>query len=261
MKEWDKNHKIEPPDILEDAMDKTAGRDGTKTGDNKGVPEGRRIGYARVSTSEQNLDRQIQRLTDFGCVEIFQDHFTGSTMERPEYQKMLLALQPGDSLVVTEQDRLGRNTAGVASTLEMLTDRGVQVIILDRGEQPVDTGNAEAVFMYDINAAQSSYIRRVIAQKTRDGIAAARRKAEAEGVPFVHGRPRALTDRQVRLVAEMTQEGYTAEMIRDELQQIGVHTKSGKISLQTVKRARRKAREMGLLDPWTPASPEQEAAA
>ena len=84
-----------------------------------------KLGYARVSTAEQNLDLQTAALEKAGCYEVYTDHgVTGRTMARPALEECLRALRPGDTLTVWKLDRLGRNVRGLSSLLEELEHRG-----------------------------------------------------------------------------------------------------------------------------------------
>lgn len=95
-------------------------------------------GYARVSTKGQDrhgnsLQDQTQKLTEAGCVQIFQDSYTGTKMDRPEFSKLLSVLTKGDTLIVTKLDRFARTAADGAKTVQTLVDKGVTINILNMG--------------------------------------------------------------------------------------------------------------------------------
>lgn len=89
------------------------------------------IGYARVSTKDQNLDRQIESLKEYGCEKIFADKATGKNFNRPEFNTMMEVLRAGDTLVVHEFDRLGRNKKLTLKVLQELKSRGIRLVALN----------------------------------------------------------------------------------------------------------------------------------
>ena len=96
-------------------------------------------GYARVSTKNQDLygnsmSDQVAKLKAAGCESIYQDSFTGTKMDRPEFTKLLAQLQPGDTLVVTKLDRFARTAADGVTTIQSLLSRNVTVHILNMGK-------------------------------------------------------------------------------------------------------------------------------
>ena len=146
-------------------------------------------GYARVSTTHQNEDRQIIKLTEFGVERehIFVDHLTGSNFERPGYRQMVERLQPGDIVVVTSLDRLGRNYTEIPEQWRILTkEKRCKMVVMD---MPIlDTRGAEdgvlREFMSDVILAVLAYTadieRKMNHARTMDGMSAAR----ARGVKF-----------------------------------------------------------------------------
>lgn len=152
----------------------------------------RMYGYARVSSRDQNLSRQIDALLDFGLEErfIYQDKASGKDFERPRYQALVKRLQPGDVLVIKSIDRLGRNYEEILEEWRVLTKKRKAAIVvldmplLDTRSRP---DNVTGVFVADIMLQLLSYIAQIerenTRQRQREGIAAAR----ARGVQF--GRP------------------------------------------------------------------------
>uniref|UniRef100_UPI003703A065 recombinase family protein n=1 Tax=Streptomyces rimosus TaxID=1927 RepID=UPI003703A065 len=90
-----------------------------------------KYGYARVSTIGQDLQAQLQRLEQEVCDEIYSEKFTGTKSDRPKFQEVLTALQPGDTLVVTKLDRFARSTSEALSIIKELFDRGIKVHVLN----------------------------------------------------------------------------------------------------------------------------------
>lgn len=90
-----------------------------------------KYGYARVSTIAQDLTVQIEELKKEGCEVIFEEKFTGTKKDRPQFKKLLAELQEGDTLVVTKLDRLARNTKEGIEIIEGLFEKGVKVHVLN----------------------------------------------------------------------------------------------------------------------------------
>jgi DNA invertase Pin-like site-specific DNA recombinase len=99
------------------------------------------IGYCRVSTNEQNLDRQIESLKKYGCERIYCDKATGKNFNRPEYLKLKDAIRSGDTLVVHEFDRLGRNKRLTLKEIQYFKDNQVRLIALNLPTTQLDTND------------------------------------------------------------------------------------------------------------------------
>ena len=97
------------------------------------------IGYCRVSTKDQDLTRQIESLKEYGCERIYSDKATGKNFNRPEYTKLKDALRKGDTLVVHEFDRLGRNKKLTLKELEYFKNNGIRLIALNLPTTQLDT--------------------------------------------------------------------------------------------------------------------------
>lgn len=97
------------------------------------------IGYCRVSTKDQDLTRQEESLKAYGCEKIYSDKATGKNFNRPEYNKLKDALRPGDTLVVHEFDRLGRNKKLTLKELQYFKDNGIRLVALNLPTTQVDT--------------------------------------------------------------------------------------------------------------------------
>jgi DNA invertase Pin-like site-specific DNA recombinase len=140
---------------------------------------GRALGYARVSTSGQTCDQQIDALRAAGCVDVYcDDGISGSTTSRPELDRLMSELRAGDTLIVKRLDRLGRSTAHLTSTVEDLGRRGITFRSLDEG-LATDTASAKLVFA--IFAALAAFEKDLLAERTRDALAAKKRRGEKLG--------------------------------------------------------------------------------
>lgn len=156
------------------------------------------IGYARVSTPDQSTDRQHTALIAAGCARVFEDVGTGSTMARPGLDAALAYVRAGDTLVVEELSRLGRTTIGVLDLARDLEARSVSLRILGLG---VDTGTPTGKLTLTILAAVAEMERSLLIERTRSGLAEARRQGR------VGGRPPALTEDQRALARRLISEG------------------------------------------------------
>ena len=147
------------------------------------------IGYARVSTSGQLLDRQQHALADAGCLRIFADKLSGKNTDRPELAACLDYLRPGDTLVVPSLDRLSRSLADLIQVVTTLRRQGVGFKSL---HEALDTTTPGGRLVFHVFAALAEFIRELIIEGTREGLDAAR----ARGVRL--GRPPAMTAEQIR---------------------------------------------------------------
>ena len=138
------------------------------------------IGYARVSTQEQNLNRQLDNLKARGCERIYQEKMTGTKADRPELGKMLDTLREGDTLVVDSFSRLSRSTKDLLGIVERLNATGVNLISL---KEQLDTTTSTGKMMLTMLSALSQFERDVIAERTVDGLKAARARGRKGGRP------------------------------------------------------------------------------
>ena len=141
-----------------------------------------KIGYARVSTQGQNLDRQLDNLRQAGCERIFNEKMTGTKSDRPELQTMLLTLRSGDVLVIDSFSRLSRSTKDLLDLVERLTGMGVHLVSL---KENLDTTTATGKLMLTMLSALSQFERDLIAERTVDGLKAARARGRCGGRPSV----------------------------------------------------------------------------
>jgi DNA invertase Pin-like site-specific DNA recombinase len=158
-----------------------------------------KIGYARVSTVEQNLDMQLQALKKGGCQKNFREKVSGASRQRPEFQRMLDQLRPGDIIVVWKLDRLARSTRDLLETIETMRDAGARFQSLS--EPWADTTTPAGKMIMTVFAGIAEFERDLIRERTTAG----RDAAKSRGVRF--GRPRKLTAEQTKLVRRLIDEG------------------------------------------------------
>lgn len=131
------------------------------------VPEGVALGYARVSTKDQNLESQRQQLVAAGCYDVYADQGKpGATMVRPELDACIRALQPGNTLVVTTLDRLGRTVRGLVELLDTLKERQIAFRSLAEG---IDTTTMQGRKMFALLASVAEMERELIRERTMAG--------------------------------------------------------------------------------------------
>jgi DNA invertase Pin-like site-specific DNA recombinase len=139
-----------------------------------------KIGYARVSTDDQNMSLQLDALQAAGCDKIFTDQLSGATTKRPGLDQALAALQPGDVLTVWRLDRLGRTMRHLVETVTDLAERSIGFQSLT---EAMDTTTAGGEFLFHIMGALAQFERRLNAERSRAGIEAARRRGKHLGRP------------------------------------------------------------------------------
>jgi len=139
-----------------------------------------KIGYARVSTSDQNLDLQLDALKLEGCEQIYCDKISGSTTTRPELDEMKKHLRKGDTVVVYKLDRLGRSLKHLISTVEEFNERGISFKSL---RDPVDTTSSHGKLIFNIFASLAEFERDIIRDRTNAGLKSARARGRIGGRP------------------------------------------------------------------------------
>ncbi len=162
----------------------------TRTPVRKPKRGGHLVGYARVSTAEQDPALQLDALTGAGCWRVFTDHASGSREDRPELVAALDSLRPGDTLVVWRLDRLGRSLPHLIETVTGLAGRGVGFWSV---MEAVDTTSAGGRLVFHLFGALAEFERQLIRDRTLAGLAAARPRGR------VGGRPRTMTPAKLRL--------------------------------------------------------------
>lgn len=176
----------------------------------KHVVAGQVVGYARVSTDDQNLARQVDQLKAAGAFAVYTEKVSGSTRNRPQLDEVLRYLRRGDQLVVTSMDRLARSLVDLHAIVDDLVSRGVSVKFLREGQ--VYSGHADPIakLMLGVMGSVAEFERAIIRERQAEGIA----KAKKRGV--YKGRARVLTDEQVGEARRRISEGVPkAKVARD----------------------------------------------
>jgi DNA invertase Pin-like site-specific DNA recombinase len=136
------------------------------------------VGYARVSTDEQNLDLQLDALKAAGCQQVFTDKVTGAAKCKDGLDEALRYLRDGDTLVVWKLDRLGRTVKGLVELVEGFQARGVQFKSVT---DAIDTSTAAGRFFFHVMAALAEMERELIRERTKAGLSAARARGRLGG--------------------------------------------------------------------------------
>ena len=143
-------------------------------------PNGMVFGYGRVSTKDQNSARQREALQN-KCNVYFEDKLSGRNMDRPEFQKMIEQLRPGDSVMVVSIDRLGRNLKELVELSSKLKDMGVNIVALNQG---IDTSSKMGQLFYNFMALMSEMELMFIQERQREGIELAKQNGKYKGRPL-----------------------------------------------------------------------------
>jgi len=136
------------------------------------------IGYARVSTLDQNPDLQIDDLEKVGCEKIYVDKASGSVQERPELDKMKSMLREGDTLIIWKLDRLSRSLKHLIEWMEFRDREGVQLKSI---QDSLDTSTAMGKFIYHVFGALGQLEKDIIRERTMAGLSAARARGRVGG--------------------------------------------------------------------------------
>jgi DNA invertase Pin-like site-specific DNA recombinase len=139
-----------------------------------------KIGYARVSTVERNLDLQIDALKKEGCEKIISDEVSGSVADRPGLIKLKELLRNGDTLVVWRLDRLGRTLKHLIEWVNELDEQGISFKSL---QETIDTNSSSGKLIFHIFGALSEFERNLIRERSRAGLEAARVRGKQGGRP------------------------------------------------------------------------------
>lgn len=159
------------------------------------------VGYARVSTDHQSLDAQTDALKAAGAGKVFADRISGSKRERPELDRMLDQLRDGDVVTVTKYDRLARSLKDLLDIVETIRERGAGFRSM---AEDIDTTTPAGRLVFHVFASIAQFERERISERTKEGLAAARKRGR------IGGRPPALTTAQRDEVRRMRDEEHRA---------------------------------------------------
>lgn len=139
-----------------------------------------KIGYARVSTQDQNLNLQLEALENVGCEKIYQEKISGTKKSRPELDKMIEQFRQGDELYIWRLDRLGRSLKHIIDLVLNLSEKGIIIKGLSDG---VDTSTTSGRLFLNIMASLAEYERELIRERTYAGLQSARARGRTGGRP------------------------------------------------------------------------------
>ena len=189
----------------------------------------KKYGYARVSTKAQamdgnSLEAQEAALREAGAEVIYKDSFTGKVMSRPEFERLLSLLEPGDTIIVSKLDRFARSIGQASELITRLIDSGITIQVLDLGTL---SNNSVSTLLRNVLLSFAQFERDMIVQRTQEGKAVARTKAG-----YREGRP----------------PKYTKGLLDAAMRELEDHSYAQvsdiyKISISTLKREKRKRRE------------------
>jgi DNA invertase Pin-like site-specific DNA recombinase len=171
---------------------------------------GHLLGYARVSTTDQHPQLQVDALERAGCYRVFTETASGARSDRPVLEQVLDQLRPGDTLLVWKLDRLGRSLRHLVDTVTGLADRGIGFRSL---QEAIDTTTPGGKLVFHVFAALAEFERDLIRERTTAGLAAAARARGRHG-----GRPSVLSGHRLQVAQEMYASGqYTVAAIATTL--------------------------------------------
>lgn len=174
------------------------------------------IGYARVSTNDQNLDLQVDALRSAGCGRVFEDHgVSGAIEKRRGLNAVLRTLRKGDTLVVWRLDRLGRSIRHLIDVITKLQARGIEFRSVTEN---IDTSSAGGRMIFHVIAAMAEFERSMISERTVAGMAAARQRGQRLG------RRRSMTEEQCAEAVKALRHG--CESLADVARRYNVHPRT-----------------------------------
>ncbi len=168
------------------------------------------VGYARVSTLDQNLDLQLSALEEAGCEKLYQDQISGTKANRPGLNMALEVLRKNDTLVVWKLDRLGRTVKGLIDLVNFLHQKEIHFKSITDN---VDTSTPAGRFFFHVMASLAQMERELLAERTKAGLAAAKAKGR------VGGRKRKMTQSKIESAKQLLSSGT---LPKDVAQNLGI---------------------------------------
>ncbi len=159
-----------------------------------------KIGYARISTADQNLELQTDALQKTGCEKIFTDQAGGAKDDRKGLIDAIEFCRKGDSLIVWKLDRLGRSLKHLIETINLLHEKKVGFVSL---QENIDTTTSGGKLVFHVFGALAEFERELIRERTNAGLASARQRGR------LGGRPKAMTGKQVKLAKSLLKDPQT----------------------------------------------------
>jgi DNA invertase Pin-like site-specific DNA recombinase len=156
------------------------------------------VGYARVSTRDQNHDLQLDALQDAGCTKVFEEKLSAASRDRPRLKAARDYVRAGDTLVVWKLDRLARSLKQLIETVELLSEREIGFRSLTEN---IDTTSSGGRLIFHVFGALAEFERSIIRERTTAGLAAARARGR------VGGRPRSLSDADLHIAKALLKDG------------------------------------------------------
>lgn len=171
------------------------------------------IGYARVSTLDQNPELQIEALNEVGCKKIFTEKISGADKNRKQLQEALDYMREGDTLVIWKLSRLARSLTQIINTVKDLEDRQIGLKVLT---QKIDTGTPEGRLFFHMNAAFDQFQREIIVENTKAGLKSARKNGR------IGGRPPLMTENKIRTAKAMLKDTENYPFISDIIKTLNI---------------------------------------
>ena len=171
------------------------------------------IGYARVSTLDQNPNHQIDALNEVGCKKIFTEKISGASQKRTQLQAALDYMREGDTLVVWKLSRLARSLTQIISTLKILEEKKNDLQVIS---QNIDTSTAEGRLCFHMNAAFDQFQREIIVENTKAGLKSARKNGR------IGGRPKFMSEEKMRTAKAMLKDNENYPFISDIIKTLGI---------------------------------------
>ena len=168
------------------------------------------VGYARVSTMDQNLDLQLSALKEVGCEKLYQDQISGTKAHRPGLSMALEVLRKNDTLVVWKLDRLGRTVKGLIDLVNLLHNKEIHFKSITDN---VDTSTPAGRFFFHVMASLAQMERELLAERTKAGLAAAKAKGR------IGGRKRKMTQSKIESAKQLL---ATGTLPKDVAQNLGI---------------------------------------
>lgn len=201
-----------------------------------------KYGYARVSSTGQDLTVQLNSLKDNGCDKIFKEKASGRDKDhRQQFNKLLDTVQEGDIIVVTKLDRFARSTKDALATIEQLNNKGVSLVVLNMGGDKVDTSTAIGKLMVTVLAGIAEFEADMIKERQLEGIALAKERG------VYKGRPHTYTEKHkgLQLALELYNNRDKVKDGDNTPKTVNEIAEATKVSRATIYRAVRKQNEKG----------------